>query len=215
MNSKILDLANFLDFHGTRYITFLSFALNYAAGGFNTFGYHLTNVVIHILNSIMVYFLITLIFQTPAMKPAGYGVLTPRIEYVALAVSLVFISHPIQTQAVSYIVQRFASLATFFYLLSVLTYVKARLIYTSRNTAEGQSKSFLLPYAVSIVSAALAMKTKEISFTLPFIIALCEFVFFSAGEKLSVRFLFLSPFLLTLLIIPLVSQAFHRRAEWM
>ncbi|MEK7699479.1 MAG: tetratricopeptide repeat protein, partial [Planctomycetota bacterium] len=62
------------------------------------------------------------------------------------------------------------------------------------------AKSYTL-YAVSLISAILAMKTKEISFTLPIIIALYEFMFFEGKSKR--RILYLLPLLLTLLIIPL------------
>ena len=56
-------------------------------------------------------------------------------------------------------------------------------------------------YLCSLLSAILAMKTKEIAFTLPFVIALYEFMFFK--EKFKKRILYLAPILLTMLIIPL------------
>jgi len=56
-------------------------------------------------------------------------------------------------------------------------------------------------YAASLLSAVLAMKTKEMAFTLPIIITLYEFIFFEG--KIKKRFFFLIPFFLTMLIIPL------------
>ncbi|MEK6582508.1 MAG: tetratricopeptide repeat protein, partial [Nitrospirota bacterium] len=119
----------------------------------------------------------------------------------ALFSALLFVAHPIQTQAVTYIVQRFTSLATFFYLLSLVMYIKFR---SQQSAIIGQQKLHAARYtlyAVSFFSAILAMKTKEISFTLPIIIALYEFMFFEGNIKK--RLLYLIPILLTMLIIPL------------
>ena len=67
-NYKIRDLSNFYDLSGTRYIGFLSFALNYHFGGLNVFGYHIVNIIIHIINGLLVYYLILLTFKTPVME---------------------------------------------------------------------------------------------------------------------------------------------------
>src|SRR3990172_4071287 len=188
-NNKIRYLSNFLDFSGTRYMGELSFALNYYFGGVNVFGYHLVNVFIHIVNGILVWWFVNLTFKTPVM---GTAVSSRLSGVIALAASLIFVTHPIQTQAVTYIVQRLASLATLFYLLSVVLFVKWRLSSGSRYR--------FIYYFISLLSAILAMKTKEISFTLPFVILIYEFIFFRDKMR---RAWFLIPYLLTLLIIPL------------
>src|SRR3972149_9831627 len=124
-NNKIRSLFNFFSFSGTRYIGELSFALNYYFGELEVFGYHLVNIIIHITNGILVWWLVNLIFKTPVMRRA---VISPQSgSLIALTASLIFVSHPIQTQAVTYIVQRLASLATLFYLLSVVLFLKWRL----------------------------------------------------------------------------------------
>jgi len=222
-NYKIRDLSNFYDLSGTRYIGFLSFALNYHFGGLNVFGYHIVNIIIHIINGLLVYYLILLTFKTPVMERTTTKIQDARFKMqdskiIALMVSLIFVSHPIQTQAVAYIVQRFTSLCTLFYLLSLVLYVKARLLY-SKQYAVGSRQSgftsyYLLPiiiYLVSLFSAILAMKTKEISWTLPFIVLLYEFMFLSPFSfqpfgKLRAgfsAFSYLIPLLLTIIIIPL------------
>jgi tetratricopeptide (TPR) repeat protein len=114
---------------------------------------------------------------------------------IALLSALVFIAHPVQTEAVAYITQRFASLATLFYLLALVAYLKYR--------ADGQSfgvKAFF--YAVALLSAYAAQVTKEISFTLPFVMLCVEFAFFK-GPILP-RLLRLVPFLLAMAVIPWV-----------
>jgi len=104
---------------------------------------------------------------------------------------------------VTYVVQRFASLATFFYLLSVVLYIKGRLVIEKREDAGGGlfSGPSLLFYLLSLTSAVCAMKTKEMAFTLPLVIALYEFTFFTAPLKK--RLLFLVLILLTLIIVPM------------
>jgi Tfp pilus assembly protein PilF len=90
---------------------------------------------------------------------------------MALFAALLFVSHPLATQSVTYIVQRLASLATLFYLLSLALYVKGRL----REGNKGAPVFFY--YAGSILCAILGMLTKEIVFTLPFALVLYEFSF--------------------------------------
>ncbi|MCX5884708.1 MAG: hypothetical protein NT096_02140 [Proteobacteria bacterium] len=185
-------------FSANRSVGFFTFALNYYFNKLNVTGYHVVNIFIHIANALFVYSLIMLTLKTPAMVKSR---LANHARFLALASGLIFVSHPIQTQAVTYIAQRFTSLATFFYLLSLLLFVKARLTFL-------QGKSFFSPlhcicYCFSLLSAFLAMHTKEITFTLPFIIILYELFFIDSTLKSwGKRFLYLLPFILMLAIIP-------------
>ena len=174
----------------------MSFSVNYAVAGLNPFGYHVTNVLIHAANALLVYYLITLTFMTPALSGTRLS-----SGFVAMATAFIFLAHPIQTQAVTYIAQRFASMATFFYLLSIIFYIKARLDFI--ETENFLSKRHLGYYFLSIFSAVCAMKTKEIALTLPFAILLCEIYFFDNRRKIKQRILYIIPLFLTLLIIPL------------
>jgi len=194
-NPQIKHLANLLDLSGSRYVGFLTFALNYRFGGLSVFGYHLVNLLIHITNGTLVYALVLLLFRaahTPPLTPPASRV--SAAPAIALSAALLFIAHPIQTQAVTYIVQRFASLATLFYLLTVLCYLKWRL-------SSSDSKRRHLWYAAAFIATILGMKTKEITFTLPFMLLLVEAVFF--GPPTRKQWLALIPFFLTLPIIPL------------
>ncbi|MBI4412257.1 MAG: hypothetical protein HY541_07225, partial [Deltaproteobacteria bacterium] len=217
-NPLIRDLANFLNLSGTRYVGYLTFALNYQFGGLNVFGYHLVNLLIHIANGFLVYWLVVLlvrVFPSPfPPPPGGRG----RGEGIALIAALLFIVHPIQTQAVTYIVQRFASLVTLFYLLAVVCYLKWRLFGETTDQGPGTRDQKLqvtghgspvtglfkrsrVWYVASLLSTLLAMKTKENSFTLPLMILLVEWIFFRRITRK--QWLILIPFLLTLFIIPL------------
>jgi tetratricopeptide (TPR) repeat protein len=193
------DATGYLALHTmfkSRLIGFLTFALNHKIHGLDVRGYHIVNLIVHILNSFLVYWLAVLTFRTPHMKKS---LLRDNAGYIALFTGLLFVSHPIQTEAVTYIVQRFASLATTFYLLSLVLYIRWRLVKDHGSTFGVQRRHLI--YILSVISAVIAMKTKEIAFTLPLAVATYEFIFFkdSAGKRL----IYLVPLFLTMLIIPL------------
>jgi len=201
-NAKVYNstaLSGIKDFFGTRYIGYLSFAINYRLHGLDVFGYHAVNIVIHIMNAMLVYCLIALSFRTPFLKSnmpesdSEQGNNGGNAGIIALFISLVFVAHPIQTQAVTYIVQRFTSMATLFYLSCFVLYIQSRLV-------ESKFRRYSF-YIASVMSAVLAMKTKEIAFTLPVMIMLYEFMFFEG--KVKKRLFYLIPIILTMLIIPL------------
>src|SRR3989337_1392532 len=116
-NEKIRHLGNFLDLSGTRYLGFLSFAINYQLNGYDTFGYHLVNVVLHIFNAALVYLLVEALFEA-----ARAGQVENAGRVPALFAALLFLTHPLETQAVSYITQRLVSPTAFLYLLSLGLY---------------------------------------------------------------------------------------------
>ena len=210
-NESIRDLGNFLpggsgyDFHPRRWVGYFSFALNHHFGGLNVFGYHLVNLFIHLATALLVYALTRLSFRTPVLAASR---LAPRAGSLALLAALLFVVHPVQTQAVTYVVQRLTSLCTLFYLLALVLYLAARL-HSEKNLADkdgqgirawGDRKTFFL-LGTACVTAVLAMFTKEIAFTLPLAAALYEWSFFRGPWRR--RLTFLAPLLPTLAIIPL------------
>lgn len=192
--SKAADLEYYNAFTA-RYVGYLTFALNYRLGGLDVTGYHIFNVTVHLVTSLMVYLLVTLTFSTPHLANSSLAGYRRRI---ALLAALLFVAHPIQTEAVTYIYQRFASLSAFLYLLTVVLYAKSRL-------TTGRPLRIAL-YIMSLLSAVCAMKTKENAFTLPLTIALYEYLFFS-GPALR-RILRLVPLTLTMLIVPMTYMDF-------
>lgn len=221
-NPEVRDMANLWPPSGSRWLGFLSFALNYRFGGLSTTGYHVVNLAIHMVNALLVYWFVALTFRTPFFKRSAADPAPPTAEpepstAIAFAAAVLFACHPVQTQAVTYIWQRLTSLATMFYLLSLVLYVKARFLMPGQAqpggpgtvpVTAGRPVRYAL-YVTSLLSAVLAMKSKEISFTLPVVVALYEFSFFGATEEKGQAargrklILYLLPFLLTLLIIPL------------
>lgn len=194
LNPWIKSLSNFIDVKGMRYAGDLSFALTYKLLGLAPFGYHLVNVLIHIVNSIIVFFLCGLILKTPLLKAKFSD--ERKVVWFSFGVSLIFLCHPIQTQAVAYISQRYTSLAALFYLASCSSYLKARLL-------RSEDKRHLHWHVLAFISAIFAMKTKEISFTLPFMVMILELSLFSSDISFGKRIKFLAPILLTAIIIPL------------
>ncbi len=152
-----------------RPIGYLTLALNYQVSGRAVWSYHLVNLMIHILNACMVFWLVRTTFSTrPMSRHPAQG----RRDAFAWFAGLLFLAHPLQTQAVTYIVQRLASQATMFYLLAVVLYVQGRL--WSRPGA-----GRVLWFAGSALSGVLAMLTKQIALTLPLAIVLYELTFLS------------------------------------
>ena len=193
------DEALICHFFEVRHVGYLSFALNYALHGLKVEGYHVVNFCIHLLNGLLVYALVLLLQKTPAFAASN----SKALNSTALFSALLFVVHPVQTQAVTYIVQRLTSLATLFYLLSLISYLSMRLLQTAGAKGEGRqgfSMNITGLYLLSFISAVLAMKTKEISFTLPVLITLCEFIFFD--DTVLKRSAYLVPLILTMLIIP-------------
>lgn len=186
------DLKNNLILRPFAYFTF---AINYALHGLNLYGYHIVNLLLHIGSGMLVYRFIVQLLATPSMAYTDQnGKITGvwNSNYLPLFAALLFVCHPLQTQAVTYIIQRFVPLTTFFYLAALVLYVQFR----SSTTQPLRVGIYLL----SFVSAVLAMESKEIAFTLPVIITIVEFMFFRGS--MTQRFVRITPFILTMVIIP-------------
>lgn len=172
-----------------RIVGYLSFAMNYRLHGLEVRGYHIANIGIHALATLAVYWLASMLLTVLTQSQSE------RTAWAAFAAAALFAAHPLQTQAVTYIIQRLTSMAALFYLASMCCYVKARLSAIPRW-------QWLWLLAATVL-VALGMRTKEITFTLPFAIALVEWAFFSAPLKR--RLLMLAPIAATLAIIPAVA----------
>lgn len=172
-NHDIRDLSNIKaiwQIQFTRFITYYSFAVNYHFHQLNSFGYHLTNLLIHILSAATVWWVLRLTLETPAVKNSKVQFSRLIIPFIG---GMIFVTHPVQTQAVTYITQRLASLTAFFYFLSLCLYIKGRL---NRLHNGPMARRFLL-FLMSLVSGLAALFSKETGYTLPFTIILYELFF--------------------------------------
>jgi len=145
-----------------RPISCLSFALNYYFGGLNVFGYHFVNILIHLFSSIFLFLFIYHTLNLPSLN----GRYLSNSYSIAMLAAVLWAINPIQTQAVTYIVQRMASLAGMFYILCMYLYLKAR-------TAEKIPRKQLY-YLSCFISFLMAFASKENALMLPFSILLYE-----------------------------------------
>jgi len=136
---------------------------------------------------------VLLTLSSPAMREDK---ISRHADLIAVLTGLVFVSHPLQTQAVTYIWQRAASMAGLFYLASLCFYAKFRLIQ------KGDLVLGNFYYACSLILAIAAMLTKENAGTLPLMVLLYEICFFKEGNGIDWKKI--TPFLCTMLIIPLI-----------
>jgi len=153
----------------------LTFALNYYLHGLDVRGYHLINLIIHLTNALLIWRLILLTFSSPVMKNAE---ISRHKNIIAFLTGLLFVTHPLATQSVTYIAQRFASLATLFYLLSLILFVLGKLRQDNKTII-----SFL--FGGSLISGILGMLTKEIVLPclLPFFYTITVFSGLPPGNR--------------------------------
>jgi tetratricopeptide (TPR) repeat protein len=144
----------------------ISFALNYYYGGVEVVGYHVVNILFHLVNGFLVYLLALKLLEITAARTAS----SVRRRIAAIA-ALLFVCHPMQVQAVTYIVQRMTSMGTTFGLAAVLCYLQAR---TSRESARRQAAWL----ACAGVATVLACMCKENFFALPALAVVCEVLLF-------------------------------------
>lgn len=170
------DLAAIWKHSQNRFLPFYSLALNYQSSGLEVASYHYFNLAIHLINALLVWLLSFVICSTPNLKHTG---LNEHKKTIAFVTALLFISHPLATQSVTYIIQRMASMVAMFYLLSVLLYVKGRLSTSVRK---------YVYFVGSLLAGVGALLSKENAYTLPLALVLCEIALFQSGKfKISFR----------------------------
>jgi tetratricopeptide (TPR) repeat protein len=149
----------------------LSLALNYAAGGVSAWGYHLVNVAIHILAALALFGIVrrTLAYR-PDMFPTGRDRIIP-----AFAVALLWAVHPLQTESVTYVIQRAESLMGLFYLLTLYCFI--------RGVQSGSRAWHLL----TVLFCLLGMATKEVMVTAPLAVLAYDRSFVAPGAREALR----------------------------
>lgn len=169
----------------TRPLAYLTYFFNRQAGGTNPEGYRMVNILIHVLNGWLV-FVIALLATSAGNAARRTGALVG-----AAAAGLLFTAHPLMTESVTYIAQRFTSLVTFFTLCALLLHILTRSIQRPwlRRTAR----------AGSILAVVAAMLTKESGVTAPVLLVLTDLLWAGATLRQSIRRTWMR-----LLLLPLV-----------
>ncbi|MCI5137415.1 MAG: hypothetical protein D3922_03155, partial [Candidatus Electrothrix sp. AR1] len=151
------------------------FALNWFFHQDRVFGYHLVNFLIHFLTAIFLYKSCLLLLASPKVSTKYYE----SRYFIATLAALLWALHPIQTQAVTYIVQRMASLAAMFTIIGIWCYLRARKL--PRNDRKKQTGYYLGTF----IAFLLALGSKENAVLFPASIVLIELFFFRKNIRLS------------------------------
>ncbi|HSU57349.1 MAG TPA: tetratricopeptide repeat protein [Candidatus Dormibacteraeota bacterium] len=156
-------------------LTWLSYMTDHALYGFNAGGYHLTNLVFHIANTLLVFLLLIRLTQR---------------EWPSAAVAALFAWHPLHVESVVWISERKDVLSAFFFLLTLLAYTKyvtsGRVNFESGQEKElNSSSSPIAPstseigrrkfYILALLLFACGLMSKAIVVTLPFVLLLLDF----------------------------------------
>jgi protein O-mannosyl-transferase len=154
---------------GGRPIVNLTLAVNYAFGGLNVRGYHVLNVLIHLTAGLVLFRLVrqTLVSLRLPYRKTGITVemgVEPIDTIVAFAVAGIWLVHPLQTESVTYIVQRAESLVSLFYLLT---------LYAVARSSDGSRWWQLL----AVIACGIGMATKEVMATVPIVALLYDRTF--------------------------------------
>lgn len=168
-----------------RPIPMATFALNYYWTGtfFKTAPYKLTNIAIHALNGVLVFWLMHLILSRLVTAAEGTGTSqwsARRVSALAAAAAVLWVVHPIQASATLYIVQRMTELAATFTLLALASYLVAR-----RAMVQGARWAPWLLAAGPVLCGALGMLSKENTLLLPLFIGVIEYCFYSSERPWS------------------------------
>ena len=160
---------------GPRPVVDLTFALNYSFGRLNVYGYHLLNLAIHILAALALFGIVR---RTLTMPVFAGRFDDPAATVLGFCAALIWMLHPLQTEAVTYLIQRTESLMGLFCLLTLYALIRAA---SSPRPAAWS--------VAAIAVCALGMGCKEVMVTAPAALLLYDrtFIAGSFGEALRRR----------------------------
>ena len=176
----------------------LSLAINYAIGGLDVEGYHVVNLAIHLLATLALFGLVRRTLLLPALS-ARFGAASTGL---ALTVALLWAVHPLQTESVTYIVQRAEALVGLLYLLTLYCFL--------RGATEARGRGW---YAAAVGSCALGMASKEVMVSAPLLAFLYDRIFIAGSfkESLGRRWRWWLALAATWAILPVVVHLSHER----
>jgi tetratricopeptide (TPR) repeat protein len=147
--------------HPTRFLSDFTFRVNYALSGFNATDYRITNVLIHVLAALVLQALVCRTFRLPRWG-APYRAAAP---WLAMTVALLWVAHPLQTESVTYIVQRLESLMGLAFLATLYLFVRGLTSERPRGWMDA-----------AIAVCGLGMGTKEVMVFAPVVLYLYDAV---------------------------------------
>lgn len=177
-----------------RPVAYASLHLNYLMDGFRPRWFRVVNIVIHAAAALLIYALLRLLLKR---SPHAGGLSKGSAFFIPLTAAALFAAHPLATESVTYIIQRFTSLSTLFYLLTLWLY------FLSLQGASRVGRVTLRVVAVVVLLAG--MLTKESTFTAPLVAVLLDMVVL--GTRWRTAALRAWPLLLCLPLIPALVLA--------
>lgn len=182
---------------GIRPLLMLSFNINYLLFGYNPWGYRLVNIIIHILNAWVIYLIVLKLF--------------PRVRMLSsVFAGLLFLIHPVNVEAVSYISSRSDLLVTFFVLLSFYYFLVFEEKYKSIN--QNSPYIFIKSYLISLSLYIAALLTKELAISLCLFLIMYVFLC-NKRDSFAVKLRKVLPFLFfSVLYIGYRFYIFHHKA---
>lgn len=158
----------------SRWVADATFAFNKYLHGLQVGGFHAMNLAIHLGAALCVYALLKhMVAAADEATPKDTAPPAFIANFIPFGSALLFVSHPIQTEAVTYIAQRYTSLAALFYLLSLYCYFCARKRMVLSPMAPLLSKT-LIWWLTCVLFAVCAMKSKQTGITLPIMMIILE-----------------------------------------
>jgi len=158
----------------------LSLAINYAVSGLRVWSYHAVNLGIHVLAALILFGILR---RTLRRRSAGES--AASIVFAG-TVSLWWAVHPLQTEAVTYIVQRAESMMGLCYLLTLYCFIRYAEEGQGAGPACGGSRraSFAAVWAaLSVLACLTGMATKEVMASAPVMVLLYDRVFVSGSFR--------------------------------
>ena len=155
----------------------LSLAINYALGGYRVWGYHALNLTVHILAGLTLLGIVRRTLLQPALRER-FGAAANEL---ALAVAVLWTVHPLQTESVTYIIQRAESLMGLFYLLTLYCFIRGAESPLGGGTRDEPRAR--LWYGLSVTACALGMASKEVMASAPLMVLLYDRAFLSTSFR--------------------------------
>jgi len=146
----------------------LSLAVNYALGGYNVWGYHALNLIVHILAGLTLFGIVRRTLLQPSLRER-FG---NAANGLALAVAVLWTVHPLQTESVTYVIQRAESMMGLFYLLTLYCFI--------RGADSVKPRAW---YGLCVAACALGMASKEVMISAPVIVMLYDRAFVSESFR--------------------------------
>lgn len=193
-----------------RPISMLSFALNYYATGANPYFFKLTNVLIHLANGIGI-FILTLLLLDAFRQRMQPGLTQWHMRWASALIAAAWLLHPLNLTSVLYVVQRMASLASFFIICGLILYL------WGRQRLQENKGGWLPVLASFIVFTPLAALSKENGLLLPLFMFSIELAVFRFKAPTSAARSFLRGLFAVSVILPLVGLVAYSawRPEWL